>query len=243
MDPRAINTLFPRLSTVLPKIPDAIQRIAAARFVTVVDLLAGFHQVRLPDDLVPYLAFTLPDGRRFEWLVWPFGFVNSPFAMEAMVARLTKGLKGVIAYVDDISIVTPDSTKEDENPRDTWQRDLDAHVSAVRAFLVRCRNHQVYLARSKVQLIAPVVDVLGSRIEVGRAIHMLPSRAAALAEAQPPHNLKTLERIVGAFTYLAPMVIYFADRVAPLRALLRKARALDRTAKRFGPRPSSVLFP
>lgn len=178
MDPRAVNKLFARKSTVLPRIPETIQRVATARFATVVDLLAGFHQVRVPEDLVPFLAFTLADGSRYEWLVWPFGFINSPFAMETMVNGLIKGLRNTIAYVDDIIIVTPDTTEEGESPTVSLERDLQTHIRAVRAFLDRCRDEKVYLSRAKAQLLSPVVDVLGTRVEVGKAIRVLPSRAA-----------------------------------------------------------------
>lgn len=78
---------------------------------------------------------------------------------------------------------------------------------------------------------------------MGAAIEVLPSRAKELAELPPPHNIKTLEKAVGTFTYVAPNIPHFAERIAPLRQVLKKARSLDRRARRGGRRPSAVLFP
>lgn len=189
------------------------------------------------------MAFTLPDGDRWEWLVWPFGFVNSPYAMEKMVQPLVRDIPGAVSYVDDITIFTPESTEDGELPVDSYQRDLDAHIESVREFLRRCRKYDVFLSASKAQILEPVVDVLGSRVEVGKAIYVLPSRAEELANAPVPYNVKTLERAVGALTYVAPSIIHFAQRIAPLRELLRQARALDRRSRKGGRRPSSILFP
>lgn len=243
IDPRAVNALFERKSTTLPQIPDAIQRVASSRFATVVDLLAGFHQVRLPEELRKFLTFTMPDGRRLEWCVWPFGFINSPYAMEAMVNELIKGLNNVVAYVDDVAIFTPDSTRPGESPEASFSRDLETHVRSVENFLDRCRRFEVFLSGSKAQLISPVVDILGARVEVGKAIMVLPSRAEELASAPVPHNVKTLEKVLGSFGYVASAIPSFAERVAPLRRILRLARALDRRRPKGGPRPSHCLFP
>lgn len=50
MDPRLINQLFERLSTALPPIPSVLQQVGSARFVTCFDLIAGFHQIRVPEE-------------------------------------------------------------------------------------------------------------------------------------------------------------------------------------------------
>lgn len=107
-DERIVNTLFPKMSTRPVPIPDLVHGAAEAAFASTVDLTAGFHQIHLhPLDRV-YTAFTLPDGRRFHWTVWPFGFSPSPLAMERAVDHLlrTNPPLPVRFYVDDGVITT-----------------------------------------------------------------------------------------------------------------------------------------
>lgn len=90
-DQRIVNTLFPKMATNYLPTQEILQRIARARFASAFDLLAGFHQVNAPEELREFLAFTMPDGSRWEWTVWPFGFTASPAALQRFVSEVVRG--------------------------------------------------------------------------------------------------------------------------------------------------------
>lgn len=84
---------------------------------------------------------------------------------------------------------------------------------------------------------------LGHAVHVGVGITISDDTASAIQSMPPPADRKALESVIGSFGWVGTTIPYFAERVAPLRALLDKAKVLDHKHKRGGRRPSSVLFP
>lgn len=211
--------MFPKLPTRYLPTSEILQRIARARFASAFDLLAGFHQVNAPEELREFLAFTMPDGSRWEWTVWPFGFTASPAALQRMVTELTNGLEGVLDYVDDFAVVS--GSFADDLP---FSEALAGHAAALRAFLARCRDHGVFLSRSKAQILSPTVTFLGHAIHVGVGITISTDTSSAISAMPPPADRKALESAIGSFGWVGTTIPYFAERIAPLRALLFKAK-------------------
>lgn len=228
-DQRPVNTLFPRLPTEYEHIPNTLQKLASASFVSAFDLLAGFHQVRVHPDDRKYLAFTHPDRSRWQWTVWPFGFTASPFALQQMVRPLVAGHKEMAEYVDDLAVATTGT--------------LDDHIRDLRSFLLRCRAHQVLLSKPKAQIAREKIEFLGHVVTVGGGIQVHPDTAQKVLKLEVPRDRKTLEQVLGLFNWVMPSVDHFSERVAPLRAALHMAKKLDKHHKRGGRRPSSILFP
>lgn len=237
-DQRIVNDLFPKIATTYLPTSEILQRIARARFASAFDLLAGFHQVNAPEELREFLAFTMPDGSRWEWTVWPFGFTASPAALQRMLSEVIQGLEGVTDYVDDFAV-----TSGDASSAAPFNVALAEHERTVRAFLDRCRDHQIFLSKSKAQLIVPTVTFLGHDVHVGTGITISADTSSAIRNMPPPSDRKALESVIGSLGWVGTTIPYFAERVAPLRALLDKAKRLDQNHKRGGRRPSSELFP
>lgn len=92
-----MNALFPSISTELPAISEVLQKASGSSFVSAVDILSAFHQVRVHEEDRKFLAFRHVDGRLMTWSAWPFGFTYSPKAMEVMVTELVGELEGILA--------------------------------------------------------------------------------------------------------------------------------------------------
>ena len=56
---------------------DLIDQIGSASVFTKLDLMSGYHQMRIKSEHVPLTAFRTHYGL-YEWLVMPFGLCNVP---------------------------------------------------------------------------------------------------------------------------------------------------------------------
>lgn len=197
-------------------------------------MLAGFHQVLVHPEDRKYLAFTKPDGTRWQFAVWPFGFTASPWALQKAVEALVID-PGILPYVDDVAVTTP--------PSGTWEQDLEEHLSLLRKFLEQCRLCRITLSLDKAQLLEPHIDFLGHRVTPGKGFTVGSETASTILSMPPPAEKKALRKALGVFGWVSPSIPMYAERVAPLRSLLLAAERADAHHKRGGRRPSSALFP
>ena len=58
----------------------------------------------------------------FQWKVVPFGLVNAPAVFTRMMQKLLNGMKGVVNFMDDITIAS-----------ETWE----GHIAQLREVLTR----------------------------------------------------------------------------------------------------------
>jgi hypothetical protein len=54
-----------------------INRIQYSKYFSKFDLKAGFWQVKMEEEYIPWTTFTCPQGH-FEWPVMPLGLKNAP---------------------------------------------------------------------------------------------------------------------------------------------------------------------
>ena len=76
-DFRKLNEKTVKNRTALPNMREVIDRLQGAKYFTKLDLMAGFHQIRLAANATAKTAFRTKYGH-FEWVVLPFGLCNAP---------------------------------------------------------------------------------------------------------------------------------------------------------------------
>ena len=103
VDYRALNAATVRDSFPMPRIDDALDAFAGARFFSTVDLLSGYWQVAMAKEDVEKTAFVTSDGL-YEFLVMPFGLCNAPASFQRMMNDVLRGLPFVRVYLDDVAI-------------------------------------------------------------------------------------------------------------------------------------------
>ena len=129
VDYRKLNALTVPYRGTLPRIDDAYTTVRGAQVFSAIDLTAGYHQVRLPEEDVPKTSFRTPLGL-FQFKVLPFGLRNAPQTFQAMMNEILSPLNEFcLVYMDDILVFS-------KTPAE--------HVGHVRVVLERLRSNRLY---------------------------------------------------------------------------------------------------
>ena len=109
--------------------------LRGARFYSKIDLLTGYHQLRVRDTDIPKTTFRTRYGH-FEFTVMPFGLTNAPAEFMDLMHRVFQLYldQFVVVFMDDILIYS----------QSEWE-----HEYHLRIVLQLLRNHQLYAKFSK----------------------------------------------------------------------------------------------
>ena len=176
----------------LPDLKGVLNKVAAARHYTVLDLSQGFHQIRVPPEAAPYLAFTA-SGRRWEWLVLPFGLPQSPtlfmnYLREVFEDQISEGWLQI--YVDDLVVMasTPDELLE--------------RCNVVKQIL---RANHLWINPRKVQHNQQQVVLLGHSVSHGE-IKPLEGYVTKVRAFRPPRTAHQHRVFRGALAWLSKYI-------------------------------------
>ncbi|CDJ67434.1 OSJNBb0014D23.8 protein, related, partial [Eimeria necatrix] len=126
---RELNALTIAPDFPLPPIQTILEVLGGARYFSTLDLESGFHQIRMAKEDRWKTAFRSVMGL-FEYKVMPFGLKGAPATFRANINAYLQPLlgQGVIAYLDDVLIYSPDLPSHVA----LLQQWTDAHTQAVR---------------------------------------------------------------------------------------------------------------
>ncbi|GFV98544.1 retrovirus-related Pol polyprotein from transposon 297 [Trichonephila clavipes] len=173
IDYRKLNGIIRTEYFPLPNIEERVEKVSAAKFITVLDLSKGYWQIPLSKTAQRYADFCTSFGT-YRPLRMSFGLKNAPYFFSKLMAELLNGLEdSVVPYLDDIAIFsdthivgqgfrTPSEIKvqaalEFPTPRTKTQ---------IRDFLGLAGYYQTYINLFSV-IAAPLTDALKGRTKKG----------------------------------------------------------------------------
>lgn len=217
VDYRRLNAVTIKNNYPIPLVSVMLQQFKGARWFTKLDLVNGYHHLRIAKGFEYLTAFACRYGV-FEWLVMPFGLCNAPAQFQEFINHVLGDLLDVIvvAYLDDIVIYT-DGTEEE-------------HWEAVRKVLANLEDHDVVANLKKSRFAQKRIDSLGFIVDSDGA-HMDEKRVQAIVEWPKPKNLKELRVFLGFANFYRRWIEAYSRTTVPLTDMFKANAKFDWTEK------------
>ena len=199
----AAATLHP-----IPLMEDLVDRLANARYFSVLDAKSGYHQLPLHPADSEVTAFVVPWGH-YEWADrTPFGLHGAGFSFQRMMSAILgeTNFTEAICYLDDVLV---------------WSVTWEQHLQRLRSVLEKIRQSGLALSPEKCQFGKRTVEYLGTVICDGR-ISMSAARVQQLRDLPLPRDVHELRRALGSFAYVQRWIPGVAETARPLYEALDK---------------------
>jgi transposase InsO family protein len=219
IDYRALNNLTSKNGYPLPRIQDLLDRVGTARFLTKIDLAAGYWQIRMGQDSVEKTAFNTIWGK-YEWLAMPFGLCNAPATFQTIMNETLRPFLGkfAVVYLDDILIYS-----------DTREEHYD-HLDKV---LEALKKEQLIAQPAKCSIAVTELEFCGHIIGNGQ-IRPVPGKVEIIRTWPRPRNVHEVRQFVGLATYYRRFIRGFAQICVPLHELFKETD-VDLRKQKFRP--------
>ena len=104
VDYRALNKVTRAITFPMPRTDNRIDRLAGARYITLLDMRKAYYQLPMFESARPKTAFVTPIGK-FQFKTMPFGLKSAPAKFQELMTNLLADIvEYASAYLDDIAI-------------------------------------------------------------------------------------------------------------------------------------------
>lgn len=207
VDYRHLNALTEKSKYPVPLIKELLDELAGSKWLTKLDLRAGYHQIRLVAGEEHKTAFQTHSGH-FEYKVMSFGLTGAPATFQgAMNKTLASVLrKCALVFFDDILIYSPT---------------LESHIEHLQNVFQLLQEDQWLVKLSKCSFAQQQVSYMGHVIGVN-GVATEPSKIQDVQNWVVPHSVMKLRGFLGLAGYYRKFVKNFGVISKPLTNLLRK---------------------
>ena len=203
LDYRKVNEVtHPATLHPIPLIEDLLDRLSSAKFFSVLDAKAGYHQMPLREEDSEVSAFVVP-WAQYEWAErTPFGLKGAGYSFQRMMAMLlgSSNFVEALCYLDDILI---------------WGETWEIHIERLRVVLSKVQAAGLALSPEKCKFGVSEVAYLGSVIRNGM-ISISDQRVKDLLDLPSPTTVRELRRVLGAFGFVQRWLPGIAEVTKPL---------------------------
>ncbi|GFX93184.1 retrovirus-related Pol polyprotein from transposon 17.6 [Trichonephila clavipes] len=205
LDYRKLNEIIRTEYFPLPNIEERVEKVSAAKFITVLDLSKGYWHIPLSKTAQRYAAFCTSFGT-YRPLRMSFGLKNAPYFFSKLMAELLNGLEDfVVPYLDDIAIFS-----------DTWE----SHIKHMGSVLQRIKRAKLTIKPSKCKFAQQNVKFLGHIVGQG---FRTPSeiKVQAVLEFPTPRTKIQIRAFLGLAGYYQKYINLFSVIASPLMDALK----------------------
>ena len=209
-DFRALNAITKHDRYPLPLIPETLRNLTEAKWLTKVDVVSAFHQIRMAKGEEHKTAFRTRFGS-FEWLVCPFGLSGAPATFQRFInTLLRKELdEFASAYMDDV-IIYSNGSRED-------------HFRKVRTVLRKLWDGGLYLDPEKSEFARKSIKYLGFIVYAdGKGVGPDSTKVDAIRKWEAPKTQKEVRRFLGFANYYRMFIPNYSKIAGPLTSLTGK---------------------
>jgi hypothetical protein len=205
-----LNKITTRDTWPLPIMTDLLEQLGGSNFFTSMDLLKGFHQIKVNDASINKLTISTPFGN-YSYVVMPFGVSNGPSTFCRAINMALGNLlnSSVVAYIDDIIVHSPSHHQ---------------HLLDLENFFIHIKNANMVLNANKCSFFEKSVSFVGFIADAG-GYRPDPARVQAISNFPRPLCTRDVRAFLGVIGFYRRHIHLFADITAPLTALLKKDAA------------------
>jgi len=177
--------------------------LASAKVFCVVDMSEAYTQLRLDEKSQEIVVMNTPHRGLFRALRLMYGIASAPGIFQMMMSRLISGLRGVVAYLDDVLI---------------FGSCLSECLENVHALLERFQQYNVRVNLAKCRWFLPQVEFLGFVISA-ESRRPSPRLVSAIVNAPQPQNVREVKAFLGLVTFYSQFLPNMSTLLYPLNQL------------------------
>ena len=212
IDFRRLNAATKRDPYQLPRIDDLIDRMQGCAYFSSIDVLSAFWNVPMAEEDIEKTGFTTAFGN-FEWMRMPFGLINASSTFQRLIDKITSGIEGATAYIDDVFVFNP-----------TWEshlKSLDATLGRLVEAGLKCKLSKCSFGGDSIKCLGQLVSKSGVTID--------DDKIQAIRDLPRPADATGVRSFVGAVNYFRQYIPGYAELCAPLTELTKKKVTWDWT--------------
>ena len=212
VDLRAVNGVTQSLPHPLPRVDDALDSLAGAKFFSTLDMASGYWQVDLADEDKEKTAFTTGKGLH-HFRAMPFGLKNAGATFQRLMELILAGMesRNCLVYIDDVIVFGETEQAHLKNLEEVFQRIRDAGM--------KLKPRKCCLARSEVVFLGHKVDRSGIQPD--------PANVAKVRGWPRPEKTEDLKSFLGLTGYYSKFVPGYSDLVRPIREEAEKKGKIE----------------
>ena len=199
----------------LPRIEESLDCLNGAIIFTSLDLKAGYWQVEMEENSIPYTAFTVEPLGFYECVCMPFGLTNAPATFQQLMESCLGDyhLKYCIIYLDDIII---------------FSKTPEEHISRLCKVFQKLDEAGLHLKPNKCEFFRDTLEYLGHVVS-SKGIETNPKKIAAIINWPRPKNITQIRSFLGFCNYYRKFIRGYAQVAKPLYQLLTGQNAKKKT--------------
>lgn len=205
IDYRKLNEITRTQFYPIPNIEQRVETVAAAKYITLIDLTKGYWQIPLSPRASKIAAFATSFGT-YRPLCMPFGLKNAPYHFSKMISEILNGCENyAIPYLDDIAI---------------YSRNYEEHLQHLQEILERIKKANLTIKPAKCKFVQEQVKYLGH--EVGRGQRSPAElKVKSIRNFPVPTSKTEIRAFLGLAGYYRQYIPMFSVITAPLTDLLK----------------------
>jgi hypothetical protein len=207
VDCSAINNITICYHFPIPRLDDMLDELSGSIIFTKIDLLSGYHQIRMKLGDEWKTTFKTKFGL-YEWLVMPFGLTNAPSTFMRLMNEVFYLFicKFVVVYFDDMLI---------------YSKSLDEHIEHLHGVYCALRAACLFANLEKCTFCTDRVAFLGY-VVTPQGIEVDEVKIEAIKSWPIPATLTQLWSFLGLVGFYWCFMRDFSTIAAPLNELMKK---------------------